>query len=153
MKKLYVKIDKKRGEKPEEFFDRLYCNLGDTVIKTYYDKECKIHHSIGDGRSFNDLYCIFKTYFPKISQKQLMKIIYNKCKNNNSLNLIYCNDINKIVLYCGNWSYSKKLFNNSVYNYQGYITSKKLPNDKFTIKYLFKKIGFTEEEINKELNK
>lgn len=152
MKKLYVKIDKKRGEKPEEFFDRLY-KL--EYITTYYNKDCTNTHDGGNGRSFNDLYCVFKTYFPKISQKQLIKIIYNKCKNNKNIYLLYCNDINKIVVYLGAWYYcdDKILFNKSVMNYNGYITNKELPNDKFTIKYLFKKIGFTEKEINKELNK
>lgn len=41
-------------------------------VNTYYDKDCKQLQCNKGWRSFDDLYCIVKTYFPSTTEKILM---------------------------------------------------------------------------------
>ena len=155
MDKLYVNYKKKYKETPEEFFNRLYeSSYG--FPTTYKDVDCNYQQCInGSDRSFNDLYRLMKTYYPRITHKQLIKIINKKCTRNKYFNLIYCPDVNKIVLYYGSWGTGNiYLFNRTYYDYNGQLKDNKIKKiDKFTITYLYKKLGYTAKEIKEELKK
>ena len=157
MDKLYVNYKKKYKETPEEFFNRLYkSSYG--FPTTYKDVDCTITQCTnGSDRSFNDLYRLMRTYYPRITHKQLIKIISKKCTRNRKINLIFCPKVEKIVLYIGGWnSYGgrKSLFNNTYYDFNDQLTNNKIKNiDKVTITYLYKKLGYTTEEIKTELKK
>ncbi len=120
MDKLYVNYKKKYKETAEEFFNRLYENPYGFPT-TYSGINCDNRQcENGAQRSFSDLYKLMKTYYPRITHKQLIKIINRKCTRNKRFNLIYCPDVMKIVLYVGTWSgYGgvRSLFNNTYFDY------------------------------------
>jgi len=160
MDKIYVDYKKKYKETPEEFFNRLY--EGDYGFpRTYFDKNCTNKHcDKGKARSFSDLYKVMKTYYPRITQKLLIKIIINKCTDDNHYNLIYCDNVEKIVLYKGTWELTyeqiphRTLFNQTYFDYSHFLSDDKIKEiDKFTIYYLYNKLGYTTEEIKTELKK
>ena len=153
MDKIYVNNKRKVKEKPEDFFNRLYDHYG--MSETYYDKDCNIVQCArGSERSFSDLYKIMKTYYSKITHKQLIKIIYDKCLGNIKYNLIYCPKVQKIVLYVADWGDSKMLFTATYYDYNNYIRFNKIEHiDKFTIYYLYKKLGYSTKEIKEQIKK
>lgn len=156
MQKLYIKsVVRKVKESPEYFFNRLYnCDWG--FPATYKDKECVILQcKQGAARSFSDLYKIMRTYYPRITHKHLIKIINEKCTRNTRFNLIYCPHVQKIVLYIGQWiGNSIYLFNRTYYDYNNYLSDDNIEKiDKFTITYLYKKLGYTTKEIKTELKK
>lgn len=155
MDKIYVNYKKKYKETPEEFFNRLYeSEYG--FPTTYKDIDCDNRQcENGAQRSFSDLYKLMKTYYPRITHKQLIKIINKKCTRNKYFNLIYCPDVNKIVLYIGQWSENSiYLFNRTYYDYNNYLSDDNIEKiDKFTITYLYKKLGYTTKEIKTELKK
>ena len=156
MDNLYVNYKKKYKETAEKFFNRLY-ESGYGFPTTYKDINCDNRQcENGAQRSFSDLYKLMKTYYPRITHKQLIKIINKKCTRNKYFNLIYCPDVNKIVLYKGQWFENKKrfLFNNTYFDYSYFLKEEKIKKiDKFTINYLYKKLGYTTEEIKTELKK
>ena len=156
MDKLYVNYKKKYKETAEEFFNRLYENPYGFPT-TYSGINCDNRQcENGAQRSFSDLYKLMKTYYPRITHKQLIKIINKKCTRNKYFNLIYCPDVNKIVLYKGQWFENKKrfLFNNTYFDYCYFLKKEKIKKiDKFTINYLYKKLGYTTKEIKEELKK
>lgn len=155
MDKLYVKQSKKRGEKPSDFLERLYDNI-DYGIKTYEDVECSAVSCTSNSkhRSFNDLYRVFKTYYPKISQKKVMEMLYKKACFDNEFHFILCPHIERVVFYNSDWDGTdcNFLFNDTVLDYGAYFKNGRSVQDKYTLKYLFKKIEFTEEDIKQELN-
>jgi hypothetical protein len=65
---------------------------------TFYDKECNNLQGSWKRRSFDDLYIIFKTYFPEISKKEALQTIID-----GELNFYYCGD-NKIIVFHRVWS-------------------------------------------------
>ena len=160
MDKLYVRDKRKVNEKPEDFFNRLYESDYD-FPDTFYNKNCtKQQCRCGAKRSFFDLYKVMKTYYSKITHKQLIKIIIDKCTNNDYYNLIYCPDVHKIVLYTGEWEIddedeiNKVAFNETYYDYRRLFGKNEIKEiDKFTIYYLYKKLGYTTEEIEKQVKK
>lgn len=155
MNKIYVNIKRYRKETPEDFFDRIH--YGDyTTLSTYYDKDCIVMQcSAGSRRSFSDLYKIMRTYYSKITHKQLISIIYKKCLRNKYFHLIYCPDVKKIVLYHGVWNNVKsKLFTATYVDYDRYLLQNKIKEiDKFTIYYLYGKLGYTKKEIKEQIKK
>lgn len=156
MNKIYVNYKKKYKETAEEFFNRLYeNNYG--FPKTYKDVNCNNSQcETGANRSFSDLYRLMKTYYPRITHKQLIRIINKKCTRNKYFHLIYCPDVKKIVLYEGEWYVNKKrlLFNNTYFDYNKQLEYNKIKKiDKFTIIYLYKKLGYSTKEIKTELKK
>ena len=160
MDKIYVKLKRKVKEKPKDFFDRLYKSVYGFPT-TYHDKDCNnMQCTSGAKRSFSDLYKIMKTYYSKITHKQLIKIIIDKCTDNDNYNLIYCPKVKKIVLYDGDWYMNEEekinrfSFNNTYFDYYRCINKNKIKEiDKFTIYYLYKKLGYTTKEIKEELKK
>jgi len=160
MDKLYVKDKRKVNEKPEDFFNRLYEHNYDFPT-TFYDKDCVNRQcKFGARRSFSDLYKIMKTYYSKITHKQLIKIIIDKCTDNTYYNLIYCPHVHKIVLYTGDWEVdeediiNKTAFNRTYYDYSRLFGKNEIKEiDKFTIYYLYKKLGYTTEEIKQQVKK
>ena len=128
---------------------------------TFYDKDCVNRQcKFGAKRSFSDLYKIMKTYYSKITHKQLIKIIIDKCTDNTYYNLIYCPHVHKIVLYTGDWEVdeediiNKTAFNRTYYDYSRLFGKNEIKEiDKFTIYYLYKKLGYTTEEIKQQVKK
>ena len=68
--------------------DSIYC-----YIYTYYDKECTNIQGHYHRRSFDDLYILFKTYFPEITKKEVLELIAI------DLHFYFCSDICKIVFH------------------------------------------------------
>lgn len=154
MDKIYVNYKKKYKETTEEFFNRLYeSSYG--FPTTYKDIDCTDKQcESGARRSFSDLYKLMKTYYSRITHKQLIKIINKKCTRNSKFHLIYCPDVCKIVLYNGSWGDEKHIFNTTYIDYGDYLAEDRIKKiDKFTITYLYKKLGYTTKEIKKELKK
>lgn len=157
MDKLNVNYKKKHKETAEEFFNRLYeSEYG--FPTTYKDIDCNnLQCTSGSQRSFSDLYRLMKTYYPRITHKQLIKIINKICTRNTRFNLIYCPEVMKLVLYVGRWSSyggNRSLFNRTYYDYDEQLKNNKIKKiDKFTIYYLYKKLGYTTKEIKTELKK
>ena len=155
MDKIYVNYKKKYKETAEEFFNRLYEDSYGFPT-TYSDIICsKEQCSYAADRSFSDLYKLMKTYYPRITHKKLIKIINKKCTRNRRFNLIYCPKVKKIVLYVGKWRRTTGyLFNRTYFDYDDYLFKNKIEIiDKFTIYYLYKKLGYTTKEIKTELKK
>ena len=151
MKKLYINEKRNVGEKPINFIIRLY-NEDYGFPTSYNNKECTDEQCLkGKQRSFNDLYCILKSQYSKLTHKQLIKDLYEITLGNP--NLIYCPDVNKIVLYYSGLSGSKKnfYFNKSFYDYRALIKRNNVAyTDKFTFEYLYKKLGYSYARIKKE---
>ncbi len=152
MSKIYVKKHKKKGEKVEDFFNRLY-NDSYGSIETFHNYECNITQcNIGKNRSFSDIHKLIKTYYPKITHKKLIKIIYDYCITNGNT-LIYCDNINKIVLTGGGfWINNDYILNRTFFDYNRIISKNRTDyTDRFTIYYLYKKLGYSIKEIKNEI--
>lgn len=90
----------------QTLLNSLYTNTGYSKL-TFYDKELKIIECSGKRRSFEDLYLICKTYFPKTNKKEVMKALIN-------INILfyYCMHIKKIVFhYNGSHAINLQNFN------------------------------------------
>ena len=155
MSKIYVKEPKLFKESPEEFFNRLYgSDYG--FPATYYDKRCYSEQcNRGAERSFSDLHRLMRTYYPRITHKKVMELIVKKCTGSIRHHLIYCPRVQKTVLYVGNWlTNDHKGFNETYFDYDRYLLKDKDKKiDKFTIYYLYRKVGYTTNEIKEELKK
>lgn len=70
-----------------------------TFLTTYHDQDCTQKQCHNARRSFDDLFTICKTYFPKTTKKELAKTLFTLSKK---INLVasYCYTINKLVFYC-----------------------------------------------------
>lgn len=66
----------------------IYCR-----VNTYYDKECTNLQGYQRRRSFDDLYVLFKTYFPEITKKEVLELITI------DLHFYFCDYICKIVFH------------------------------------------------------
>jgi len=84
-------------ETPKTPLDLLYIMYpeGSTYCKvyTYYDKECTDLQGNENRRSFDDLYILFKTYFPEITKKEVLELIAI------DLHFYFCDRICKIVFH------------------------------------------------------
>lgn len=61
---------------------------------TYYDEECTKRQCGAYRRSFDDLYILFKTYFPTITKKEALLAM-----GWHDLHFYFCEEINKIVFH------------------------------------------------------
>jgi hypothetical protein len=62
---------------------------------TYIDKECTIiEQNCGKRRSFEDIYKVFKTYFPEITEEEVLKEMIDA-----EMSFYFCSNINKIVFH------------------------------------------------------
>lgn len=64
------------------------------VKETFYDKDCTESQCDAGRRSFGDLYMLFKTYFPGISEKESLLAL-----ENHNMNWYICGSIEKIVFH------------------------------------------------------
>lgn len=74
MKKIYINF--KKPNTIDKLLKLIYSKPAHPTtlysINTYYDKDCKQLQCSKGWRSFDDLYCIVKTYFPSTTEKILM---------------------------------------------------------------------------------
>lgn len=144
---MQIYIDKKHIKKnPEKTIKHLL--KINTFPETYNDillddVQCKK----GKKRSIGEFYYIIKTIYPYISQKEVFKRIYATLIVDTSRQLICCPDVNKIVLHTSSpyWKFNTL---GVIYDYNSYIADKRELEDKFTIDYFLKKVGFSQKEIN-----
>lgn len=131
-KPLYVNIDITKLNEPLDLMFELF-NNSYTITATYNDPLFKNQHcKKGYNRSLNDIYCIFKTYFPYINllgviivMKEYNDILQITSNGEETLITFFCKDIYKNVwkLLKGNfhyhnndiWWYYKKFSFNDYY--------------------------------------
>lgn len=86
-----------------------------TSVKTYFDINCNDRQSNGLYRSFTDILEICETYNIKTSLQELV----NFAVNSDSLFILYCNSINKIVLYKSkNKKYTIQYYSSSPHSFR-----------------------------------
>lgn len=97
-KELYIKpIDGFPVNSLKDLIDSLYRDVH-TVNRrfyarpTYHDKTCIDLEGTGVRRSFEDLWTLAKTYYPKTTEKDLMAVLKEL-----DINVRYCGDICKFV--------------------------------------------------------
>jgi hypothetical protein len=104
--KLYVEIEKKKGERITTFLSKCYkidnYNVG--FSKTFLDKELtSFHCKDSSNRSVEDIYSVIKAYYPKCSEKNFMKQLSKFLDKNKRLKLLFCPDIEKwVIMYSYN---------------------------------------------------
>lgn len=76
-------------------------------VKTFNDETCtSVQCKEGARRSFEDLLAISKTYFPKTTEVDLMKVLKQI-----NMNFYFCSTVKKIVFhYLGNFNLEKNGF-------------------------------------------
>jgi len=104
MQKLYVKIERKKGERVITFLKKCY-NIGNYVVGfagTYCDKELTNFHCKNQAnRSVEDIYSVVKTYYPNYSEKKFIKQLDKLLNKNKRLKFLFCPDIQKWVIMHG----------------------------------------------------
>jgi hypothetical protein len=129
---------------PDDYkYNDLAITLDGIYLRDTYEDDT-VHRSVGE------IYFTMKTYYPSITQKKVFEIISDLCRMSHYWHVIYCDDIENLVLFNGEWSYDKSLFNNLIYDYGGYIINNEPTRNKFTIYYFLKKLGYTTQEIKNE---
>lgn len=113
-RKIYVKFDAPKT--PKLFLKKFFCKSPShlTGSTTYRDKECKKYQCSGyTNRSFEEVYLILKTYYPKITRKDVIHelVVFNKPFIDNMgvlkrrvLQPSFCETINKPVLWFSYYS-------------------------------------------------
>lgn len=156
-KKLYVKFKRPRSLK--EFIIKYY-NLENPQnhtmyfygpsTNTYYDKECKKIHCNRTYRSWDDLYIIFKTYYPSLSKAKCFDTLMKTCLHKGyKFQLASCSGMGKIRFIPGinwrNYSFSKicldhlnTKMSNSENTWQELFNLLKLDTDEKILEYLNK---------------
>ena len=108
-KKIYIKHDK--GSPFTSVKDVIYALFrnGDGqrrsyAMVTYSDEACERAECFGGRRSFEDLLCLAKTYFPETTETELMDVMKEL-----ELTFYFCSDIHKIVFfYMGDFDLTNK---------------------------------------------
>lgn len=121
---IYVSFEK--PENPKEFLKKFYSILYNDrayCIETYYDKECTNLQCRSEKlRSFDDLFELFTTYYPELTEKDLIEIlastILKSDKNTNLyLHISNCSTISRIrIFYYHDISYCSRDFKCNKYN-------------------------------------
>lgn len=74
--KIYIKIPKSKFKTIKGLLRLMLdkeIQYGSGRLPTYYDKECtSLQCALGKNRSFRDLYCLCKTYFPNVTKKRVL---------------------------------------------------------------------------------
>lgn len=98
--KLYVEIEKIKGERITTFLKKCYNikpNSYDIIFtKTYFDESCQTQQCKNGNRSFEDLYAVIKTYYPNCTKKHFAKQL-EKLLKESKIRLLFCPDIQKWV--------------------------------------------------------
>ena len=151
MQKIYVTFKKVKNKSIVKFLEECYGKIGNDLNNfraTYSDLECTKLQCKSGNRSFEDIYCVVKTYYKYCSIKHFAKQFLKFLKLNKRLVLIYCKDISK-------WVFMNIIYNN-VTNNTGYLffyryqVSMPLLNSKGKGKYnyydIMKLMGYTKEQ-------
>jgi hypothetical protein len=102
-----------------------------------------------------------KTYFPDIKQEEINDIIFSNCLNNPQLQLIFCPNIQKIVVSnCWNSdtideseASNKFCFNDAVFDYEDYFVDNNYsPHDDIYLDEFLKTVNIGEKEYVLEMN-
>lgn len=103
---IYVNFE--RPENPKEFLKKLYSRLEEDragCVATYYDKDCTSTQCYADRlRSFDDLFVLFTTYYPELTEKDLIEILSSTVLKSSSNRPLYlhvgnCGSINRIRIF------------------------------------------------------
>lgn len=117
--KIYLKL-KSVPTDPRELLVLLYSfPASDTYLKsiaTWKNKECTSYQcDTNRYRSFNDISHVLETYFPEITEKEILKLLMTtQVKNGNFLLLPY-------FCYCGDIRSIRFWFVNRYYDYFSYV--------------------------------
>ena len=134
---------KNRRESVKEFLIKFFKGTGNMTQgwnnskNTIYLDNSEVQTESGRRRSLGDIFIVLRYYYPNITLKEVVKLLYvtlpEELRGNNGLRSSYCNQINKRVWYCennanGNW-YNTELpdeYNNTTAIYKKYITNSEL---------------------------
>lgn len=161
MRKLYINKGKVKIENIEsllKFLYPLYSGEGEMEeIKSYSDPECREIQDCSRNRSYGELWIIAKTELPNLTKKDFAKAIMKLVESKGSFHLMFCPNINKIVIYQGTWSYSRqRAFNNIVFDYSNNFVrgiATKHTKDGITLyNIMVKDLGISEYEYLTEMN-
>ena len=99
--KLYVDVEKIKGERITTFLKRCYNikpnSYNIVFTETYFNESCQTRQCKKGNRSFEDLYAVIKTYYPHCTKKHFAKQL-EKLFKESRLRLLFCPDIQKWVL-------------------------------------------------------
>ena len=148
--KLY--LESQHRKKPREpilsFLERYFKNL---TKGTYFDEPCtQLQCSSGKNRSIDEMLLIVKTEYPKSKNSDIYKAFRKLLLQNKQLVLVYCCDIDK-------WVFTKftvtSINTNFIWNHSNSDTKKdKKGKGKETFNsFMIDKLGFTEEELYREV--
>jgi len=113
---------------PQDFLLRLYSNVEYNkahCVATYSDKDCKLIQCYENKlRSFDDLFEIFTTYYPELTEKDLIEILVNgniksttgkqlylhtsNCSTIMRIRIFYYNDVDECTYYYNCKKYDSK---------------------------------------------
>ena len=100
MDKIYCKVPKTLYA--TEFLRKGFSAKRNTIpgkfVETFYDEECTKRQCVVARRTFEDLYVIVKTYYPKYTKSNVAKMIKTLHEKDNVFP-IWCNAQDKIVFY------------------------------------------------------
>lgn len=150
MQKIYVTFKKVKNKSIVKFLEECYGKIGSNLNNfgaTYSDLECTKLQCNSGNRSFEDIYCIVKTYYKYCSIKHFAKQFLKFLKLNKRLRIIYCNDIGKWVFMNISWGnifeYNYLFFYKYQYNLP--IMSNK-GNGKYSYYDIMKLMGYTKKQ-------
>lgn len=93
----------------KDLIDSLYRTIGGEkrwyVRRTYLDEACLLPEPFYRRRSFEDLLCLARTYFPETTEVELMKVLHEL-----NMNFIYC-DYTRKIMFLGPEGYGYVGFN------------------------------------------
>ena len=147
-RKIYIKLDNPPTSIKsliESLFNDI--NLASATIykyakPTYKNKECTIIDCNAGRRSFEDLYSLTTTYFPKATKTQLMKALMSI----SNLRWYICSDINKIVFHGVHSYLSKTITLESFLSLNPYKVNKLKINNTTQVKELINLVKRAEKQ-------
>ena len=123
MEEIKIYIKNTDTSRKINFLSSLFNNYG-RYKTTYYDEECTLSQcKLGANRSIDDVYLIFKTYFPEITPQEVFSIMFSTyfkasrfisgSRLNYVIYFMFCDDIFKFVSYIHtSWDNSEKHIKN-----------------------------------------
>lgn len=131
MEELYIKTNKT----VDNIQDLLYIlyplyehndkSLGYKEIITYHDKDCSRIQGDQKHRSYGELWILAKTMIPGLTKKLFASALIKMCQKQKVLQLMFCTNINKIVVYQGDWTYSRNtgLYDGAIFDFSTQFAS------------------------------
>jgi len=168
--KLYIDLDQKSLRTPREFLNELIVSENNSIMarckETYTDQNLtSLQCQRQKLRSFDDIYILFKTYFPEITEKEVthLLITFNKKITERELEpyirLYRCKDILRPTFYYSSAGiYFDKIFYdkedddyydllNSKYDWKDLLANLNINNEEELIEYIDKYRGKDLSEI------